>query len=72
MNPSRDLHDQLELYVAGGLDIDELDEFVTHLDTCTVCAERLPRLMEAAAGLIPNSPAPHHIWESISLSIQSR
>lgn len=72
MTLSRDLHDQLELYVAGGLGIDELDEFVSHLDTCTDCAERLPRLMETAAALIPDSPAPLHIWESISVSIQSR
>jgi hypothetical protein len=72
MNLSRDLHGQLELYVAGALDIDELDAFATHLDACTVCAERLPTLMETAAALIPDSPAPLHIWESIRLSIQSR
>ncbi len=72
MTPHASLHDQLELYVAGALAVDELDAFVAHLDTCSDCAERLPGLMEAAAGLIPDSAAPLHIWESIRLSIQAR
>lgn len=63
------LHDQLEFYVAGALTDRELELFVAHLDWCETCTSRLPELMETAATLIPDSPAPHHLWASISRTI---
>lgn len=70
MNAAGFPHDQLELYVAGALDIEALDSFATHLDECTMCSARLPILMNTVAGLIPDSAPPTHVWTRITEAIQ--
>jgi hypothetical protein len=66
---NRGRHELAELYAIGALQGDELAAFDDHLEACALCRAQLPRLMETAASLIPDSPAPSRVWRRILASI---
>lgn len=70
MNPNVTMHDLAELYAVGALHAQELSSFDDHLEVCAQCGSRLPSLLEAVAALIPDSPAPSHIWDRIVSAIR--
>ena len=55
-----DLCSLTELYVLGGLEEDELSEYLVHLKTCEICRNRVKELNEVTAylGLYPNEIDP--------------
>jgi anti-sigma-K factor RskA len=57
------------LYALDALEGDELQEFEVHLDACAECAAELALQRTAVAALVPDGPAPSHVWDRIVLEI---
>lgn len=70
MTQRQEIHDQLELYAAGALEVHEMIAFDDHLVRCALCRSRAPALFETAAALIPDSPSPWTIWHRIVAGIE--
>lgn len=70
MTDRNPIHDDLELYAVGAMSSRELLEFDEHLRACGLCQSRAPRLFQTLAELIPDSPAPTHLWAKIVSAIE--
>jgi anti-sigma-K factor RskA len=59
------------LYALDALEGSELVEFETHLGTCEDCAAELEVQRTAVAALVPDGPAPTHVWDRIASEISA-
>lgn len=66
-------HDQVvelvPLYALDALEGDALLQVEAHLETCEICADELARHRSVTSTLVPESPAPDHVWERIEAAI---
>ena len=57
------------LYALDALEGRELQDFEAHLGSCMECAAELAAQRAAVTALVPDAPAPTHIWDRIAEEI---
>ncbi len=60
----------IPLFALDALPEPERDAVDAHLDSCMVCLEQLGRYLAVTAALVPDQPAPRHVWGAITASIE--
>lgn len=66
------LHDLLPLYALDALDDSESCEMQRHLDYCATCLTELSGHLAVTAAMVPDRPAPDHVWARIATEISDR
>jgi anti-sigma-K factor RskA len=61
--------DLVPLYALDALEGSELAEFEAHLGTCEECVAELEAQRTTVAALVPDGPAPTHVWDRIASEI---
>ncbi len=59
----------IPLYALDALPEPERDAVDAHLDSCMVCLGQLGQYLLVTATLVPDQPAPRHVWGAITASI---
>jgi anti-sigma factor RsiW len=66
------LNELVPLYALDSLEGDELHAMRGHLDACDACVRELARYSAVMSNLVPDEPAPPHVWERIATAIGNR
>ncbi|MEX0796204.1 MAG: anti-sigma factor [Acidimicrobiia bacterium] len=63
------IQELIPLYALDALEANEVAEIESHLMECEICAAELDSHRAVASALVPDGPAPEHVWDRIQGAI---
>lgn len=63
------IHELIPLYALDALDPNEVAEVESHLLECEICAAELDSHRSVTSAMVPDGPAPEHVWDRIQGAI---
>lgn len=63
------IQELIPLYALDALEANEIAEIETHLMECEICADELDSQRAVTSAMVPDEPAPEHVWDRIQGAI---